>query len=749
MSNQNQTQFALPSIVEIERCQVAWDAPWEAIKDNTSVRFEAGTTLESDVWVFRVAAEREVVASAKTIDFIKLIHHPKINDFEGYKRRVKRMVWHYVHEMSNGSYRTLAVNSSNLISMLNALSTEVTYPPDAEDRCPDFVPLFKRIAKSELDRLVPVEKPMRNGVTLVNHIKDITNDVFGYEPQTYSEYSEARKKKIRAEKGLHQDANVTEAWSDQDLSTVLHVAQTYSKYLEMIEAAWRWHTDQWDEIDRTGEDTVGYYTKRNAGGRYKQKAESKKHLETSVADFWEKVVQPKHNVWIAEGVVEADGTLAIPFYGNSNTRYTNIAELRDLRALKTALTQIRFTCQLHFAFMTGMRPTEVYGLKADCHIPTEHEFEEHKFDLIKGRVFKNNSAHHGEERDWPYPRMAAPILEASLHAKTLQEEIQGKEKSSMLFERTTQMSAPFTRLLTEDYGCDHAAVEKPVLRTRATALSMIYRVSRDYLATQTLAGHESEISTTVGYVKSNLKNRDPRAAVTVQENRRLDAQASFYDVQFGRNILQAAGRADATSPQDQDVRRNYGRLVQKLGVLDEANQEQKEDLQRLINDAKTDDFLKVLKVVGELDDTLEEEVGKGVRRNAPGSYCMAQKGGADFKGACSTKSNSIDDTQCRPWCPYNFNDEVQREIRAKEAERLITRFLDKLIDDVEIKLGSAVQTLNQILKQVHGFQGVLEKFKADNRLLIIAQAIRNVEPDFEELLEDHHCRLTLKELENA
>ncbi|WP_371168816.1 hypothetical protein [Aliiroseovarius sp. 2305UL8-7] len=716
--------------------QIQWGATWEEIENARSLSY--GFRIADDFWEFPASENANVRLSFRSIDFGKLTKWPAVSlDFEGFKRRVKRMVWTYVHQDPTKSQRTIVNNSKTFVSMMNALSSDTRFAPNVDDVCPDFFPFFSGISPSQFDLLVPAERYLRNGVYLIRAIGEITQDRFSFHPESYQEVR-GRKRKLRNRDTYKaMNSNSLEALSDKALSKLLYVCQVFAGYVDIVEQAWCWHAHRGAVFGATEVSNGAYCAKDHEGGGYLDI--EPENIESVNHAFENDVIQSNLERWVRGGIVEPSGKLCVPIFNATDTPYTHLSELQNVRVLQTTLTQIRTACLFYFTFLTMMRAQEVYNLKDDLYVPTDAEF-----DLIVGKVFKEQDGIYGQTRDWPYPRIAAPIVRSAQRAKTLAETINPKKSQLFLFRAEEPGRLRLRRLLSEVFGVSEDMNNLPQ-RMRPSAIAMVGRASRDLEAARITAGHDL-IEQTSAYLKSNLNLRDPKEAEIIAEE--AGNEHLKMDRRFGSRMLKSLPELSPDSDKNKILMRSTSMFIRQMGSISNENLELRERLQKSIDEADSDNFLTVLNALGEDFDTVAEFIGEGVRRNGPGRYCMAKRGGANFKGACSESEGEVNDTGCVPWCQYNFEEVFGLEQRAVDAERLIRFFYDHLDGQVAFFAQKAVGTLNEILKATWSFDGPLNLFKTDLRIRTIIQQIQNVEPDFAEVL-DPYARRTMKEYLDA
>lgn len=726
---QTAVELTPADLMAAKSSQIEWSEPWNEIKNKISLCH--GFRLEDDVWVFPETQISRNLAKRK-IDFTRIEPAPKNPDLIGLKRRVKRMVWLYLHDQSTIALTpgTKQIYSHCFISMVNILSQKKVHIPNANDGCPDGNPLFAAINESDFDLWVPVTKQMRNGISLVHVVFEDTQDGFCFSPQSYTQHIQAKKCRTNEHKGLNTKAVVFGALEDHDLSQLLHLCMTYIGYFEIAEALWEWREDHRERLDRTGEATELFsIRKRNGKYAFKHGSQCSKII---AADFEAKVMAPNHQAWAKKGLIDSQGCFIAPILGQSNTLYTKPFDFRYEQALLTFVRSIRTAALIYVLFLTGMRVQEAFALKEDLYVPTQQDF-----DLIKGRVFKNTGSIHGELRDWSYPKIASPVLEVAKRSKALHETIAATNSDDKLFLKNAGEVRQIGKLLKEQYRCE-GALNSLLKRLRPSSISLVVRTGRDLLAVKIQAGHDL-IEQTSAYAQSNPNHSYIEA---------LEAEHRKVDHQFGYNILKALTNFKGHRAQNDLLVGNTVEFLIKIDAVSEEDKRRRARLQSAIDTANTSDFLEVLRDLGDTLDDVAVFLGEGVRRNGHGRYCMAKRGGANFKGACSKVSGKLDDTSCVPWCQYNFEDWIGLDKRAEDTERLLKRFEQQFDGKVALFRNQFVNLLNEVLKTVWSFSGPLKRYKTDIRIANMVEQVRAYDETFLAYL-DPYARRTLKEYENA
>jgi hypothetical protein len=680
-----------------------WTEPWENISHLTSPVYEI--RLADDIWQFPKRLFRETSANAwggprqRSVSFKELSNSNCISDVQGTVRRAKRMCWLYLHAPNDSLRRivTAVDRQKKFILVIKILAEARAFNLMPDNSCPDGPMFFRELAKTTFDQYVPVHKPVRNGIILLDGLPNEIDDRPQFSVKTYSQHWEKKAKERNISQGKHPKSVSLTAVDDHNLSKLLELCDTYRKYPDVIESVWDWLEVHRAQAEQTGKKT----------GVFRENGQLMEAHR--VKSTFQKEILEQHRVdWVAAGsIIDDEGMLAIPIYSNTNRVYRQVWDFANQLTLKTCINSILYCNSIYLAFLTGARSQEVYSFVFDAIVSGTDERS--SYESILGSEFKTNDEIHGLLRDWPLPRAAIDLVKSSQKLHLLKARLFDTKVPKFLFPRGNSASITTMRTLTREI--DYSGPSDNLLRRmRPSSAQMVSDISRSPLAVRKVLGHPTT-EESLNYCRGKP---DDDYREMIEQSKRI------RDQKMGRDMLTQVTAHGATERMIRSVLKMGIDQIVSLNLGDEVTVERARDLQSQIDKVKPAHFSEIYEMIGEDRWQIEEFIGESVAQPRPFQFCTAKKGGANFSGACSKIQNIADPQNCKSYCPYNFETLASLEQRAEWIENELIR---GHFDDEEVTTEDPIfyNSVFKILDWLWSFEGPLEKFKKDSRLLEVAE----------------------------
>ena len=491
------TQHELQQCLEVStkntsKLSPIWTAAWDDIKSKPSLYGDF--KLKDDEWnleaeFFAGDAGIQTRKSARKINFSAL-KNSGFTDPDGVVRRVKRIIWIYLHSGA-GSMSRAVQNSNFLLRLLhNIQPILIVQQHSKEDSCPDGPKLFSSLLQSDYERLEITTA--HDGVFILNHVADQIDDHFLFRPTTYSNKRDSSK----------QAGNIVSlgAFSDEEITEILRQALYFSRLSDLIIDFEEW-ADPLRQQALNGKS--GLFKKTSDGG-----------VQLSLSDKWREeyqksFLQPISDKFNPLGLLTEE---SFKYAFGDTATYTTLAEYNQ-KAQQSLASIIELTHRFLIAFFTGMRDQEIYALKHDC----LRKITSEDYTRILGYDMKSDDSVQGAERDWPLPDLCVEII----HRQQKLNEIYHKQ-TDKLFNRSKVLTPHIKRF------ADNISLEdndQMLKRMRPTIASLVLLASRSPVAVKAVLGH-TDLDQTLGYARSNRN---------LQEE--MIAQDTFVNRVLGRKIL--------------------------------------------------------------------------------------------------------------------------------------------------------------------------------------------------------------------
>ncbi|WP_169791199.1 tyrosine-type recombinase/integrase [Rubellimicrobium mesophilum] len=341
--------------------------------------------------------------------------------------------------------------------------------------------------------------------------------------------------------------------------------------------------------------------------------------------------------------------------------------LENLRSAKAFLHLCQVANAVLILSSTGMRIGELCSLTANSLVERDGRL------YIGGRSYKDNDVHSGQERDWPFPRVAVSGFEAQVSLHRLLDERSalwipfGGEKNLSGLASLAHGLKRFGDLIALPDGRSLAELDGPITPhrfrysvARYTALSLTgaSQVLFDVL------GHD-DVEVTLGYA-----HRDPELHDDINKIRR-EVRALRVKEVFDHAEYNGGAAAEMVRNVSADMLARSGKV-----------------------ELETDDIGEAATILG------EAELVK------PGVLCTAQP---LERGACSPIPGIRDVGACTSSCLHHLELAAHRQTRRGKLEYLLD-----LVGRAE--RGGRPFYQSQIVASLHAFPDLVEQYGSDVRL---------------------------------
>lgn len=678
-----------------------WTLPWSELRNLRSPVYHIA--IVDDRWqfpaqLFRPGSVAQRTGSKRAIEFVGLrAAAPAGARLDQIVRRAKRMAWIYLH----CTYRqalTKVEMVNNFLAIIELLAQTELCKRRPGDMCPDGPTFFGDLEKEDFNRLVPVNKNVRDGIRLSEQLPKAVDDCLRFPVESYTNRSKAKRTEENSKNGLPSKAVSVGAIDDLNLSRLLDAANIYATYPDMLLSIATWIADHKELAKCTGKST----------GIYKPCGKRQSNSQAG-AQIRKELIRPNIASWRAQGiVVDDEGTLAVPIPQKISV-YRAINELVDVRALRGAAATITYTNAVYLSFLTGMRDREISGLEFDPLVPLAGE--NGIYDQLIGYDLKTDDDIGGQVRDWPLPKAAVDLVIGTQKLHKVSLKLYGTPIPKHLFKWFSHVAASASSFLEAERAYS-GPTDYILKRMRPSSAQLVADISRCPLAVQLVLGHTT-IEQGLGYRKSR-PDEDFIACV--------EKSTKARDRKMGDEMVAAVTGLVASGHMTRGVvRLGVGCIASMDRVNKEAAQKAKY-LQSKIDDVQPEHFSEVYEMLGEDRDTVNEFIGESVAQPRPFQFCTAKKGGANFSGACSSVISTINPQKCKTHCPYNFETLASLELRSEWVERELARgHLNRA--DVRTSDPLFYNSVMKLLDWVNGFEGPLSAYRDDPRLLNIMERI--------------------------
>lgn len=682
-----------------------WLRPWNEIETLTSPAF--GLQFSEDTWEFHQHLFRPSSTAAlgspngRSVEYHTLRQKYPTLEAEGVVRRAKRMSWIYLHTARERPLLTITLRSylNAFINLLCLLSDQHLFKHLPDDTCPDGPVFFRHLERIEFEQIVPQHKKVRDGCILLDGLPSEIDDRPKFHISTYSSYAQNRVIERNKKNGRRANAVSLGPLDDVNLSKLLSVCDTYRKYPNLIEEVWRW-IEKYQSSLKTAKKQDSLTQNDLFGFRDD--------------DFWNSfhadLLISSRQRWIDAGIIiDNEGNLPTPIPSHKDTLYLNVQSLATKNALRTSISTILYANSVYLAFLTAARSSEIAALPFDA-LSLGNQSES-AYDKLIGWDLKTNDQRDGLSRDWPLPRAAVGLVTGAQILHELRARYLAHDIPTSLFRRSSSIPKNFIRIAEEVY--QYTGPRDNVLkRMRPSSAQLVAAVSRSPLAVRTVLGHAT-IEQTLGYctVAPDAEYVD----MVSQSKRQIDRD-------IGKAMISGVIQVGATDRMTKGVIRMGLDQIVGLNLGNAVTIDRARTLQKRINTIKPEHFSDIYEMIGEDRWQVDEFIGESVSQPRPFQFCTARKGGADFSGACSTKSNHINPRKCKSYCPYNFETRASLELRAAWVEAELSR---GHLQDPEITTEDPIfyNSVVKILDWLWNFEGPLAVFRKDQRLSQIQRRV--------------------------
>lgn len=670
------TQHELNQLLNVQtnsasKLSPIWTAEWEVVSSLKSVYGEFN--LKDDIWII----DKHRIGGARTKDSNRTIKYDIIDnsdyaDKDGVKRRLKRIVWIYIHQ-AKGTLSTKVKNVQTFLQLVNTITPLVIlHVHNPEDDCPDGPVLFNNIIGSDYEELMP-SSTARNGVHVLEQVANQIDDVFRFSPKTYSQLQAEKNKEISTTKIVKKGA-----LTDFEATKLLKQALYFSSLTDLAVEFEKWSAPHRAAVLANPDNRDGVFEIQKKDPEHPKWLANKHKNGKEI--YQNEFHQDKKKQLIDMGLIGENGDFLFSF--GKNNLHTNFDAFSP-RSNTSLVAMIEISHRLLLAFFTGMRDQELFALQPECLL----EVRDNNYAEIMGFDFKNSDAIDGDERTWPLPKTCIKIVEQQQQLRTT-----FFSDSNGLFKTTYAGSVP-TASFARNIDLDKDYLLK---RMRPTIASLVMLASRSPLAVKAVLGH-TEFEQTMGYAKSRK---------TLQQD--LIAQDSRINKALGSKIFDAVKTGNAPVKLATSVLETSARFVGSDKLAKKARS--------IVDKYDIDDFAELLELFGDNLDSVEEHLGEQFDFVNSFTLCGAKR--SDFNGACSATPGVKNPSNCKSNCKYRQDLHQNLNYRAKQVEILIED-----IADFEPDEPSYYQRVNQLLDFVWGFEGPLEKYKSDLRIQAIVYAL--------------------------